>query len=398
MGATLTNWLAVSLGHVGLPLLLLSIGGSATLAGIAIGATTLTGIISQGISGALTDHFRADRVLRWACLVQAVAWAAICLQIGTQVGNTTLLIVCACTAAAAAAATKPSELTLIRSIVPAGDLATATTLSQARQAVATLTGQPAGGALFGFGALWIPSVISMLHGIATVLTPRIQRSTHSPATRMPLGFQVAHGFRYVLAHQHLRAITLIISLINFPMTLVPLGMIAYLNASGVSGLKIGIYSSCLGVGILLGSILSRPLSKHMTIGAIGILTLALQTAGWAATVFTYTHFAVICVISVLSGLTIPAVNAVLNSYKMMCSPEHMTGRIIAATEVPGMILMPLGYLAAGILYDTAGITTVLVVGTCAGALPLLMAVVLPSFRCLPYLAQVTGPSSTQSQG
>ena len=71
---------------------------------------------------------------------------------------------------------------------------------------------------------------------------------------------------------------------------------------------------------------------------------------------------------------------------MAVTPDDRIGSVVAASGVPGMILMPLGALLGGILFDVIGVWATLTLVAILAAIPAALTIVLPSFRRLSTLS------------
>ena len=51
---------------------------------------------------------------------------------------------------------------------------------------------------------------------------------------------------------------------------------------------------------------------------------------------------------------LPSINSLVAAYTMLITPPKLIGRVVAASGVPGMILMPLGSYFGGVLFVELG--------------------------------------------
>lgn len=405
VGTTITNELSQTMAMITVPLLVLAMGESATIAGFAVSCCMGSGILASIVSGAVSDRLRPDRSLRISSLGQAICFLLIFVMFATEHPSLPAFIALSSISCVLSSLSGPSEHTIIQQIVDEKEFSKANSVVQGREAAAGLLGQPLGGALLSISAPVVLSTQTLLHTIATLICPRISSSTpETEASKTPEPMtaeaeatsfitEVVEGFRFVFSHFGLRAVTIVASLINLPMAIVPLAIITHLETTGTSSFFIGIYGSSMGVGVLLGSFLASKITEHATISQLGTLTLGVLSATWATTAWSYNNLIVICILSFVAGFTLPALNAAIGSYTMLVTPSQLMGRVTAATGVPGMILMPLGALLAGILFDTVTIQPTILIATVLSIIPLALTILLPGFRTLPKLQDV--PSQEQ---
>lgn len=380
--AKVSNELSSAIGNVALPLVVLTATGSATLAGAALFFSSAALVIMQIFGGAITDRFRADRTLRFSSLVQGLGWAVVLVSVITPNLSTPLLICGATLAGAASGLDGPSEFALVKALVDQRDFGRATAIGQGREAAAGLVGGPIAGALFA-AASFVPFAVQiLLHAIATVTTPRKRAEAKRENSERFLT-EVVTGFGIVVKHPALRGIAVVSGIANFPVVALPLTLIAYYQDAGVSAVLIGVFTSAFGIGMLLGAALAGPLASRFRLGTLGILGIGIFAIGHIVIVLTHPSFWVTCAVLVLSAVPLPAFNAAIGAYTTAITPERLVGRIVAATGVPGMILMPLGSLAAGILYDSFGAVVPLAVSAAIAALAALIMWASRSLRVIP---------------
>lgn len=385
--AKIANELSSAIGNVALPLVVLMTTSSATLAGTALFFSSAALVVMQIFGGAITDRFRADRTLRYSSLIQGLGWALVLIAVIVPGLSTPLIIVGATIAGAASGLDGPSEFALLKVVVDQRQFGRATAIGQGREAAAGLLGGPLAGALFAI-ATFVPFAIQMvLHAIATIAAPRRAGAPRVEKNEKFLT-EVVEGFGIVLRNPGLRGIAIVTGIANFPVVALPLTLIAFYEDTGVSAVLIGVFTSAFGVGMLCGAALAGPLASRFRLGALGTAGIGIFAVGHFAIVATHTSFWVTCAVLALSAVPLPAFNAAIGSYTTAITPERLMGRIVAATGVPGMILMPLGSLAAGILYDHFGPVVPLIVSATAAALATLVMWAMRSLRTIPRIDEL----------
>ncbi|WP_241153003.1 MFS transporter [Neoactinobaculum massilliense] len=384
---TFTNELSQAMAYVVIPLLVLAQGGSATAAGGVVFIYTATGILSQLLSGAIVDRRDASGILRISSLMQALSWTVIAVALIGDSLSIGLLATLLAISSACASLSAPSEHALVQRVVPVTEYGAANSVMQGREATANLLGGPIGGALFGINMALTLIIQASLHFIATAVCPRVATSGKE-ATRQSTSFftSVLAGFRLVWRNRGLRSIVGIAALINLPLAMQPLAMIAYYESTGRSPLEIGIYSASMGVGVLLGAPIAGRIADRWSIARLGISSLATLAVAFTGISLTYSSLPLSSLISCIGGLGLPAFNAALGGYTMAVTPDDRIGSVVAASGVPGMILMPLGALLGGILFDVIGVWATLTLVAILAAIPAALTIVLPSFRRLSTLS------------
>jgi len=386
------------MASVVLPLFVLSAGGSATVVGIITFVCTLVAVASQALAGALVDRLSPARAFRMASTMQAVCWGTLALIVIRHEHPTWPLVgAIGAIAMGFSSLCYPSEGALIKVLVSPEQFGRAAAVSQGREAAAGLLGGPTGGALFGVAAVLGISAQAAMHAIAALLVPSPDERTVGAAGSKHAGqgylSDVIDGFHASLQHYHLRSITVVAALMNLPMAALPLTLILYFQSRGFSAGLIGMMSACVGVGVLGGSFISGALTGRYTVGSLGVMALGGYVTTVLLVVILHESFVWTCVSLVASGFLLPAFNSAISAYTITVTPPERVGRVTSAIAVPGMALMPLGPLLAGVLFDQAGVRLTLAVVWLLALGPFLVAAVSPGFRTTPGLAALTEGTS-----
>lgn len=342
---------------------MLGISGNPALVGVASCCAMGALIAMQCFAGALVDRVGASVALRGSSLAQALGWAAVLCAAAMH--SVWAMILFGTIAGAASGLDGPAEFALTKSVVKQEDIGRASAVAQGREAAAGLVGTPLGGAIYSVGH-FIPLVVQIVLGVgAALLTPRVPRAREQDVAEEPFLVQVRSGFKAVFADPGLRGIALVSGLANFPLSMLPITLFLHFESQGTSGFWLGVLMAIFGAGMIAGSFLAGPLSSRVPLGRLGIFALGGYAVGCAALVFAHHSFLLSCIIVFVSALPLPAFNSAIISYTMSVASEDMVGRIGAASGVPGMILMPLGVLFAGVAFAHAGARISLVVAAVA---------------------------------
>ncbi|GAA1353691.1 MFS transporter [Falsarthrobacter nasiphocae] len=422
-----SNEFAGSIAAVAIPLLVLELTGSAAQAGLVAAVGGVGFVASQFFSGAITDRFSAFNVLRLSSLVQALAAGVLLALVVFRVDQAAILASVVLVAALASSFDSPSEHSIVKRVVPQADLGKAASIAQGRESLAGLLGGPATGVLLMAGA-WLPmAVMAFFHSLATALAPRDPHSegdgnlasraegcrtpvpeagaslkaapasaAESDAPPMPevtpapsLAREIREGFAVVWNDAGLRGTALIGAFANVTVVAVPLILLMSYQRAGVDAWAIGLFASCAGLGVLVGSTFAGWLTTRLTLGTLGIVALAAFTAGQGLLWAVHGNVFMAGAVMFLSTLALPAFNSAIGAYTTAVTPEHLMGRVVSASGVPGMILMPLGAAGSGILLEALGPSAAVASATAFSALALVLIVATTSLRTLPRLDELT---------
>lgn len=141
-------------------------------------------------------------------------------------------------------------------------------------------------------------------------------------------------------------------------------------------------------GILIGSFLAGSLSTRFQLGKLGITAIGCFALGQVIIILTFDEFWLTCAILAVSALPLPASNAAIGAYTAAITPEPLMGRVVSATGVPGMLLMPVGSLFAGISLQQWGMSTTVVVSALIAVASATVMAASPALRQIPLLSQL----------
>lgn len=388
--AKVSNELSSAIGNVALPLIVLGVTASATLAGLVLFASNAALIATQAFGGALVDRHSPSFVLRLSSFAQASGWALALLAILVpEPGLLPVLLLGAALAGAASGLDGPSEQALVKVIVPRDQLGQAAAVSQGREAGAGLIGGPVGGLLYSLGAAWALGAQVALNVIAGIFTPRQSRVAEHAPPQSGYITQLREGFVFVWRQSGLRGVAIVAGLANLPIIVLPLTLIAYYQKTGEAPVAIGILATAFGAGVVAGALMAGTLSSRFRLGRLGGTALAAFALGQAVVVFTYPSLPLTAVVLFLSALPLPAFNAAISAYTVTVTPAPLMGRVTAASGVPGMLLMPVGALGGGLLFDHYGPFVPLVLSATVAIATVVVMVSSNDLRRIPRLGELS---------
>ncbi|MBC6493918.1 hypothetical protein BEP68_03605 [Microbacterium sp. 4-7] len=387
--AKVSNELSSAIGNVALPLIVLGMTASATLAGLVLFVSNAALIATQALGGALVDRHPPSLVLRLSSFAQAFGWAlALTAILLPDAKFLPLLLLGAALAGGASGLDGPSEQALVKVIVPRDQLGWAAAVSQGREAGAGLIGGPVGGLLFSAGTVWALGAQIALNVVAGIFTPRSSSRATDLQPQSGYVVQLRDGFAFVWRQRGLRGVAIVAGLANLPIIVLPLTLIAYYQTRGEAPVAIGILATAFGAGVVAGALLAGPVSSRFRLGRLGSIALAAFALGQAAVVLTYPSLPITAAILLLSALPLPAFNAAISAYTVTVTPAPLMGRVTAASGVPGMLLMPVGALGGGLLFDHYGPVVPLVLSAMVAIATVVVMVSSSDLRLIPRLADL----------
>ncbi|MEU7000088.1 MFS transporter [Nonomuraea sp. NPDC046570] len=379
LGSTLT-WLAY-------PLLVLALTGSPGQAGL-IGAIGLaSGMVFALPAGVLVDRWDRRRVLLGSDLVRAATMASVALAVFTDSLVLPHLIAVSIINGAAGALFEPAHAASLRALVPREQLPTAYAQEQTREHAAGLAGPPLGGLLFAAGRAvpFLVDAVTYLLSFVFVALARVPRRPAEPAPRQSMFDGIAESVRWMWNQRLLRAICGLTLVANLAANAIMIPLIVLVG----SPVRAGVVLACLGVGGLLGAMISGRLIRLLPTGRLmlaGCWFLAIILPLTALPLGFYWPAAVLFV----GGLALPALNIALSVEVARTVPDHMQGRIQSLLNVATMGITPLAPLVGGLLTQYGGAITAIVV------LGVYLAVCCAIGTLSPTLRRTPAPSTADS--
>ena len=357
--------LAGSIYQFAVPLLLLAATGSPAQAGAlaALGTAARIGLVLTG--GSLADRTSRSRLIMLGGLIGAALTGTLALI--AWIGTLGAAVLCAAhillelrgglfgTATDAA----------LKDVVPPRQLGRAMAANQGRDAALSLGGAPLGGLLLGLGAapaLLFVACFQLLTALfGRLLGPALARAEERAAGQghQPSARGILFGLRWCFARPQLRMMLWVLVAVNLGTNGVVTTLVYGLRYRGESTVVIGLVTACLGVGLLLGSLLATWLIDRIATGVLACLALStlslclllLAVDGrlwWLGTLLA------------AAFLSVPALNAAVGGYFMALVPRDMAGRANSVIMFMALLAMPLAPVLAGAGVELVGMPRTLV--------------------------------------
>ena len=272
----------------------------------------------------------------------------------------------------------------LKQVVPAPLLPTAASANQARDAAVAMGGPPLGGFLLGIGA--VPALAAAgaayLVAAAGALVLRGDFRPERTTTAASVRAEAVEGLRWLWARAELRRVMTVALLLNLGLNAAVTTLLYHLATSGEDPARIGLVSTALGVGMLVGAVAAGPVVQRFPSGLVAMAGMSLAGLSMLVLPFVPGFWGTLAVLTVgiLGG---PATNAAMMSYLMHQTPRRVLGRVMSAAGLVGAGALPLAPVLAGWGLSLLGLRPTLLV--CAGVCLLAVGAVLSSraLRTLP---------------
>ncbi|WP_157773330.1 MFS transporter [Brachybacterium vulturis] len=397
--------LGTEINRIALPLTLLALTGSAARAGLVAAVLTASMLLAQMPAGIWVDRHDRRRILLIAQAVQVLN--AVALLAGLVAGYAGLpgFLVFAAVDGLCQAFLGPARQVSIRAVVPSSQLRGAFAQEEARSHAGRVAGPAIGGVLTGVGLLapYLAMAVSVAAAWVFAMLAKVPRrpeedeeadtgsasatdeeadTPEDGATRTSRPGMLAEtrdALRWLLARRGLREMTLVLMAMNLCGGAVTLSLIVHIRSLGGTATLTGFVLTGIGIGGLLGALVSGWVTGKVAIGrlAVGVpavlgLCLILAALPWTP---WWPFFPILAF-----SLVTPALNVAAGAVISQLVPAGMLGRIGALLGMASMALSPLGPLIGGLLAGRLGGGWALVVAGAGFLLTALAGALSPTLR------------------
>lgn len=376
--AILVSRLAGAMGSVALVLFVLDRLQSPWLAGLAVTAAWLPGLLFSPIAGALLDRHGHARLAALDFTIGAAGSLALVAADRTGALSAGLLLVLV----GLSSLTLPLGLTGARTLLPLLLPRALWDRGNALDAVSFQVAALAGPALAGLavaaaGVLPALAAVAAGYALAAVLVAGVTEPATREGPRTRLGGEVVNGLRYVAAHPVLRSLLVALSLANCAAGLLEVALPTSIVAiKGESPALVGLLWAVLGAGGLVAGIVAGRVATEGRERPLIVGGMAASAAGYLLAA-TGGHPAWQALGMAAAGAAAGASDVAIFSLRQRTTPAAWYGRAGALSMSLNALGLPVGSALAGPLLGLS-LSAALVAPTfLASAATLVLVVALP---------------------
>jgi MFS family permease len=352
------------LSEIAYPLLVLTLTGSAARAGLVGSAELIAMLVALLPAGTAADRYPRRRVMVLSSLTQLLALGSVALAV--LAGHVVLahLVAAGAVEGAAAAYYIGASRGAVRRVVPTPQLSQALARTQARDQAAAVIGPPTGGALFMVTRSLPFALDALSFGVAALAAALVRgpvdpdRSAGPAAGRRRIGA----GLRFVADDRYLRVVAVWAAAVNAIATGMMLLVIVLARYRGAGPSTIGGITAIFSAGGLLGALLAPRVIERYSGRSLVLLASWLLVPCPVAMVLAPSPW-LIGVAGAVSVCAITPVNVVLLTRAYELIPHQMQGQAGNALLLLGSCLKWLAPAVFGVLADSFGPVTPIVVGS-----------------------------------
>ena len=342
-----------------IPLLIFKLTGSALNLAISTAAEFLPYLLFGLWIGAAVDRLDRRTVMILADIGRTLMLGTIPLLAGAGLLHVWWVYVVAFLNSTLAIAFNTAEFASIPHLVDRGNLVAANGRIQASYSVATVAGPLIAGVFLGFispeSVLFLDAftfVVSI--GSLLVIRRSLNPAGREQQTPKNLRSDVLEGLRYVWGHPVLRAISIMMALINFVGATTGAQLVFFAKERfHASDSRVSLLYSAGGVGVVLLSLSAGALRKRWSFGRVALSALFLEGLLFAAFALTANYWAALTIWGIAGGFGV-LFNINTGSLRQLIVPDHLLGRVSSVASVLAWSGIPLGAFLGGLAIEWSG--------------------------------------------
>lgn len=346
----LSSGFGFSAAAIAIPLLVLTINGSAAEAGLVLGAVATAQLAAGLPAGALADRWNRKYIMLGCEAAQAIAGASVVAALLLHVLSIPQLVAVAAVIGVSAALFGPAEDASLPNIVPGEQVQKAVAMNAARMSLGRLAGTGAGGFLYAIGRV-VPFAVDMASHALAFLALSFVRLPPREVQRQPLSQlhrEMLEGLRWMWQQRLVRVTTLCAVVLNLFFSAFYIIIIVLARHRGIPVGQIGVMAAMLGAGGLVGALLAPSLtgkiSPFVSIASVfWILTVLSPVA-----VFIHNGYLLGALIFAMALLP-PTANTTIMARQLLITPDALRGRLSGAIGLVGGGAGAVGPILGGLL-------------------------------------------------
>ncbi len=364
-----------------LPFAAILVLGAGTGEVAVIRAAELVAALAVGlVAGAWVDRLRRRPVLIWTDLGRAALLASV--PVAFLAGSLTLphLVLVAFATAVLTTFFDVADRAYLPTVVGRDRLVGANSALTASSSAAEFVGFGAGGALIP--VLTAPSAIAIDAAsfvVSALVLGRIRAAEPPPralAQREPVLREIAEGLRLTLGHPILRPLALADASVAGFWGVFGAVYLVFVTDIGFDPAAVGLLAAVGGLSSLAGALVAERATRRLGVGRFLVSAMVLVTVGNVCIALTpdATLVGIILLLAqqLLSDSSLTAFDVVAVSIRQATVDDRALGRVGASFHALAMAFMLVGTFVGGVLGETIGVRSALIVGGAGGVLAILI--------------------------
>ncbi|MGA9421578.1 MAG: MFS transporter [Rhodanobacteraceae bacterium] len=334
---------------VALPWLVLGLTGSALALGTVMMAGAIPRVVLMLFGGAASDYVSARKIMMATATARAVFVAAIAIMVWSGIMRMWELYAVVVVFGVADAFAAPAASAYLPSLVTREQMVAASSLRQTTAQLSMIVGPAPAGLvvnLLGVASAFLIDAFSFLFIIAALW--RLPDPPPSHAVHKNVLHAIAEGIAYVVRDVPLRALMLLVAVLNFCISGPVVVGLAYLTRTKLGGAgTYGLMISAVAAGSLLGAVIAGAWKMRrrgvMILLASLLLGICLASIGLLANAWS------IAGVLFLMGVTAGLVNVHIGAWIMQRIETAVRGRVSSVLMLASIGMAPVSLAVAGFL-------------------------------------------------
>jgi MFS family permease len=397
LGGQLISQLGDSLQILALPLIVLSLTGSATQAGLVLGISTATYLLVGLVAGALVDRWNRKRTMIWCEVGRAVLTATVPLAMIFDALTMAQLYTVAISTGILTVIFRSAWSAALPNIVPAHQLPDALGATHAAGSTLSIVGSSIAGAAYALGRA-VPFVFNVVSFLVSAVTLRMIRTEfqQQPANEAtPRGRRLAHeireGLRWLWGQRVLRLLTIVEAADAMRFGAGYLLIIELARHVGAGPVQVGLVFTGAAIGGLAGGLLAGRIAGRFALGRVATVMLWVEAAAFPLYAVA-PSWIWLAVVAFAESVITPIYSVAMDTYRLSITPDRMRGRVMSALQTLVTGGTAVGTMIGGVLLTWIGAPALAL--ACAGWL-LALAVLTTASRTLRNARAETAPAGEE---
>ena len=339
-----------------LPLLIFNLTGSSLNLALTVMVSILPYLLFGLVIGAWVDRVNRKRLMVLADLARALVIASIPLVSVLGFLSVWWIYAVAFLNSALTICFDAANFSAIPSLVSQEDLVKANGQVQAGYSIAKVGGPLLGGLFIVMVSLPMLLLVDAMSFLISAISLMLINTSFNIATdgkQAPTSLRqdIIEGLRYVLKHQILSWITLLLLLVNFILPTASVQLVLFAKQCfAASDAQVGLLYACGGLGTVLFSLAAGRFRKHWSLGTLALGALMTEGAFTALTAVSHWYWLLLLFWALRSGAD---VLFIISTYSLVQTvvPNQLFGRVITVIRVLTWSTGAIGALLAGLIID-----------------------------------------------
>ncbi|WP_173082967.1 MFS transporter [Phytohabitans rumicis] len=358
IGGRLVSQLGDQLQFLALPLLVVTLTGSAIEAGVILGLQTVLYLVFGPVAGALADRWDRKSTMIWCEVGRGALTATVPIAAAFGALGMPQLYLVAVLNGVLSTLFGAANSSALPNIVTKTDLPAALgTVGAMSNALRILGGTVAGLAYavgrtfpFAFNAASFLASAAALRAIRADFQQ--ERATASASPRV-LVADIGHGLAWLWRRPVIRTLAVIDAADSLRYGAGYLLIIMLAQRLDANPTQVGIVFTGAGAGALLGSLLAPALTRRFPLGALSITMLWVEALAFPFYAVAPTWW-LLLVVAFAESVVSPIYNVALDSYRLAVTPDALRGRVTSAIDALTTGSAAIGALVSGALIAVLG--------------------------------------------